>query len=104
MRLEEAHEVTGSVWVEFWALFTDPAHAMAELAMSMIWDIVIITLIYQLLIKRWLYPRWSKRLHQEIDTEHGVDHETGLPVSQQYGTASAGHVKVIFDAEDRSDG
>jgi len=94
MRLEDAHEAAGGLWAEFWALFTDPAHAMAELAMSMIWDIVIITLIYQLLIKRWLYPRWSKRLHQEIDTEHGVDHDAPFTGTR---TSGAGHVRVIYD-------
>jgi hypothetical protein len=93
MRLEDAHEVSGSVWEEFWALFTDPAHAMAEIAMSMVWDIIIITLIYQLLVKRWLYPRWSNRLHKEIDTEHGVDHDAPL-----IGTGTNGsHVRVIIN-------
>jgi hypothetical protein len=90
MRLEDVHEAAGSVWAEFWAVFTDPAHAMAEIAMSAIWDVFIITLIYQILIKRWLYPRWAKRLHKEIDTEHGIDHDATVA-----GNASAGHVRVI---------
>jgi hypothetical protein len=59
---------------EFWDVFTDPAHVMAEIASSMIWDIVIITLLYQLLFKRWILPRWSARIHKEIDNEHGVIH------------------------------
>lgn len=93
MRLEDAHEVQGSVWEEFWALFTDPAHAMAEIAMSMVWDIVIITLIYQLLVKRWLYPRWANRVHKELDEEHGVDHAAAT-----IGTGTNGsHVKVVYD-------
>jgi hypothetical protein len=93
MRLEDAHEAAGGLWAEFWALFTDPAHAMAELAMSVIWDVVIITLIYQLLIKRWLYPRWSNKVHHEIDAEHGVDHHAA---SQSTGWSN--HVRVTSPA------
>ena len=92
MRLEDAHEAAGGLWAEFWALFTDPAHAMTEIAMSIVWDVIVITLIYQILVKRWLYPRWLRRAHQEIDAEHGVDHD-----AQQVGTASAGHVKIVLN-------
>lgn len=96
MRLEDAHEATGGVLEEFWALFTDPAHAMTEVAMSIVWDLIIITLIYQLLVKRYLYPRWLKRAHQEIDEEHGVDHD-----SKHIGTGTNGsHVKVIYNDGD----
>jgi len=84
------------VWVEFWALFTDPAHAMTEIAMSIVWDVIVITLIYQLLVKRWLYPRWANRLHKELDAEHGIDHDDPHPAK----TASAGHVKIIYTGND----
>lgn len=97
MRFDEAHDAAGGLWAEFWALFTDPAHAMTEIAMSIVWDVIVITLIYQLLVKRWLYPRWANRLHKELDAEHGIDHETGQRITNTSGTATAGHVKVIYD-------
>lgn len=58
----------------FWAILTDPAHMMAELVSSAVWDLVVITLLYQLLWKRWIAPKWTARIHKEIDTEHGVIH------------------------------
>jgi hypothetical protein len=93
MRLEDAHEAAGSVWEEFWILFTDPAHAMTEIAMSIVWDVLILTVIYQLLVKRYLYPRWVNRVHSEIDEEHGVDHNAA-----HVGTGTNGsHVKVLIN-------
>lgn len=55
---------------EFWAVFTDPAHALSELASSIVIDGLFIFLIYQTLIKRVLLPKW----HKEIDEEHGIEH------------------------------
>jgi uncharacterized membrane-anchored protein len=94
MRLEDAHDAAGGLWAEFWALFTDPAHAMTEIAMSIVWDVIVITLIYQILVKRWLYPRWLRRAHQEIDAEHGVDHDALLTGTH---SAGAGHVKIVLN-------
>jgi len=94
MRLDEAHEAAGGFWPEFWTIFTDPAHVLSEVAMSAIWDIVIITLIYQLLIKRWLYPRWSNKVHHEIDSEHGVDHNFAVR-AREFESDFKNHVRVV---------
>lgn len=64
---------------EFWEVFTDPAHAMAELASSIVIDGLFIFLVYQTLIKKVLLPR----LHREYDEEHGIEH------------VDKSHVKVI---------
>lgn len=95
MRLAEEAHSEGESWVtEYWDLLIDPAHAMSEITMSILWDIVIITLLYQLLVKRVLYPRWVNRVHKEIDAEHGVDHDASV------GTGTNGsHVKVFYDQD-----
>lgn len=90
MRLEEAHGAAGSVWAEAWSIFTDPAHFMAELGFTLLIDGVVLFLIYQLLFKKILLPRWSTRIHKDIDIEHGVDHH-----APSNGSAFSNHVRVI---------
>ena len=45
-------------WQDFWSVFSDPAHALTEIAWSLIFDVVVVFLVYQTLIKRWLAPKW----------------------------------------------
>lgn len=65
----------GSLFQEFWAVFTDPAHALSELASAIIFDLVVIALLWGVLIKKVIIPRITKRVHAEIDREHGIDHD-----------------------------
>jgi hypothetical protein len=58
---------------EFWTVFTDPAHIMAEIASALVWDILIVLLLWPL-IRRWL-TRFAHKIHEEIDEAHGVEHD-----------------------------
>ncbi len=72
--MEHEHEHGASLWAEFWAVFTDPAHAMAEFASAIIFDLVVIALLWGVLIKKVIIPKITKKVHAEIDREHGIEH------------------------------
>lgn len=57
---------------EFWYVFTDPAHIMAEVMSSLVWDVLIVALLYPFVTRR--IRRLRHEIHQEIDEEHGVVH------------------------------
>lgn len=63
-----------SVWEEAWAIFTDPAHILPEIAWHLIMELVVITLLYGVLIKRVIIPRLRKDIHKEIDEAHDLKH------------------------------
>lgn len=72
----EAHEEE-SLLVEFWEVFTDPAHVLAEVSSALVIDGIIIAVLYPLLIK----PLWArfktnlvKDVHRDIDKAHGIEH------------------------------
>lgn len=71
---EHLHEHGDSLLQEFWALFTDPAHALAELASAIVFDLVVIALVWGVLIKKVIIPKITKKVHAEIDREHGIEH------------------------------
>lgn len=63
-----------SVLEEAWAIFTDPSHVIAELGWTIVQDLIIIGLLYNVVFKRFIVPRLKKQLHDEIDKEHGITH------------------------------
>lgn len=65
---------------DFMALATDPAHIAFEFVFSLIFDFVIITLLYGIVIKKFLIPRLRKSIHEELDKEHGVEHPKDSPL------------------------
>ena len=70
------HVSGGDFWEEFWGIATDPAHLMFELVFSIFFDVLIVSVIYGILIKKFLIPKLRKDIHKEIDREHGFgDHE-----------------------------
>ena len=60
-------------WSEFSSLATDPAHILFELVFSLIFDVLIISFIYGVLIKKIIIPKLRRDIHKEIDTEHGYE-------------------------------
>lgn len=73
---EHAHEHAGSdFWTEFIALLTDPAHLAFEFVFSIVFDFLIVTIIYGVIVKKVIIPRLRKSIHEEIDREHGMDHK-----------------------------
>lgn len=57
-----------------WSLITDPAHAIAELFFNVL-DNLIIVPVTVYLYKKFAEPVMRRRIHQEIDSEHGIDHD-----------------------------
>jgi uncharacterized membrane protein len=73
--MEDEHGHEGeTLWEEFWHIFTDPAHVLSEIAWHLIIELVIITLIYGIVIKKIIIPKLRKDIHKEIDKEHGYKH------------------------------
>lgn len=68
--MEHGHEGM-SILEEAWSVFSDPAHIMAEIGWNIIFDLLIITLGYGIIIKKIVLPK----IHKYIDDKHGVEHE-----------------------------
>ena len=71
----EGHEHSADFWTEVWSITLDPAHMVAELVSAVIIDVVVIYLMYNLVFKKYILPKWRNRLHAEIDAEHGYEHD-----------------------------
>lgn len=67
-----AHSHEGADFMtEFGELLSSPAHWAFELLFSVLFDLIVISLIYGIVIKKVIIPRLKKSLHDEIDKEHG---------------------------------
>ena len=76
---EVGHAVSGGFWDEVWGIALDPAHIMAELIWTLVFDVIIIALMYNILFKQIILPRLRRNLreeiHHDIDLEHGITPE-----------------------------
>ena len=61
-------------WTDFASIATDPAHLLFEFLFSIVFDFIIVTILYGVVIRKILIPRLKKSLHDELDAEHGVEH------------------------------
>jgi hypothetical protein len=59
----------------WWDIATDPNHIIAELFWTVIFDGIVIALLYNVVFKKWILPRLRRDIHTEIDQEHGISHE-----------------------------
>jgi len=59
----------------WWEIFSDLNHIKAELGWTLVQDVIIIGLLYNIVFKRLLVPRLKRQLHEEIDREHGITHD-----------------------------
>ena len=66
-----AHEGE-SFWDEFAAVAFDPAHILAEFLFTIVFDFLIITLIWGIIFKKFILPKMKKQIHDELDEEHGI--------------------------------
>lgn len=57
---------------EFSELLSSPAHWAFELLFSVLFDLIVISLGYGIVIKKIIIPRLKKSIHEEIDREHGI--------------------------------
>lgn len=55
---------------------TDPAHIIAELIFTFTIDFLIIALLWGVVFKKLLLPALTKKVHEEIDIEHGYSHDS----------------------------
>lgn len=78
---EHTHVESGSgdFLVELGHLLTNPAHLAFEFIFSIVFDLVIVTLLYGIVIRKVIIPRLKRTLHEEIDREHGVEHKEPEP-------------------------
>ncbi len=72
--LTSEHGHSENFWEDFIAIATDPAHLAFEFVFSIFFDLIIITLVYGVIVKKYVIPRLRKQIHKEIDAEHGIEH------------------------------
>lgn len=60
-----------NLWCDIIQTTTDPAHIAAELIFNIVFDGLILFLLWGKIIK----PRLMKQVHTELDAEHGITHE-----------------------------
>jgi hypothetical protein len=78
---------TGNIWQDFLTVAFDPAHILAELFFTIVFDGVIIALLYGVVFKRFILPRLRRDIHRQIDAEHGVGHD------DEHGSALHEHTR-----------
>jgi len=59
----------------WWSIFTDPNHIVAELMWTVIQDVIIGWLLYRVVFKKFILPKITHKVHNEIDTAHGYNHK-----------------------------
>lgn len=59
----------------WWDIFTDPSHIAAEIGWTIVQDALILGLLYGFVFKKCILPRLTKKIHEDIDKEHGITHE-----------------------------
>lgn len=67
-----AHE--GGMWERYMSLLTDPAHILFEITISILFDVIIVYLGYQLIVKKLIIPKLRRDIHRELDAEHHIEH------------------------------
>jgi hypothetical protein len=60
--------MTNETW---WSIFTDPHHIIAELAWTLIQDVIFGFVLYKMVWKKIVYPK----LHAKFDKDHGLEHD-----------------------------
>lgn len=63
-----------SVWQEAFELITDPAHAITEMFYNVVFELILIAISF-FLYNKFQVPRIRKKIHKEIDTAHGINHD-----------------------------
>lgn len=64
-----------SLWQEYVSITLDPAHIGAELTFTLLFDLLIVSLLWGLIFKKMILPRIKRDVHAEIDREHGYKHK-----------------------------
>ena len=67
------HGAGSGFWNEYVGLLGDGPHWLFELTSNIIFDIILGTIIWGFVIKKVIIPRLEKRIHKDIDEEHGIE-------------------------------
>ncbi len=51
----------------------DPNHIIAELLFTIVFDGLVVALLWGIVFKRMILPRLRRDIHKEIDEQHGID-------------------------------
>lgn len=62
-----------SLFQDTLGVLTDPAHIIAEIVISIAFEILQFVVIYYFW-KKILKPRFFAQVHAEVDAEHGIEH------------------------------
>lgn len=73
MFLAEAGVNCTNLWCDYVSTQFDPAHLLSELGFTIIFDLILIWLVWGKLIKPYLRRQFEKQ-HEELDQEHGIVH------------------------------
>jgi hypothetical protein len=60
---------------EYFHLITDPAHGLAEITYTLVFDVLVVGLIWGVFFNKFLLPKIKRDIHKEIDTSHGYSHD-----------------------------
>ena len=82
----------------FVEIATDPAHILAELVFTLVFDLVIIAFIWGVIFKKLLLPFITKKVHEEIDVEHGYSHDSP-PVVPAYSNFKPQELRYVMKAK-----
>jgi hypothetical protein len=73
--LTEIHEHAGEgFWDEVLHVTLDPAHIIAEIIFTIVFDGIIIALFYNVIFKKFILPKLRRDIHKDIDEAHGTEH------------------------------
>lgn len=71
MILADAAAPNCNLWCDYVATQFDPAHLLSELGFTIVFDFILLWLVWGKILK----PRIMKQVHKELDAEHGITHE-----------------------------
>jgi ABC-type nickel/cobalt efflux system permease component RcnA len=71
--LAEAGTACTSLWCDYLSTQFDPAHLLSELGFTIIFDLILVWLVWGKLIKPYLDKRVNQA-HTDFDTDHGITH------------------------------
>ena len=72
----EVHDHEGlGFWAEVWAVTTDPAHIIAELIFTIIFDGLFVAFLYGVVFRKFILPKLRRDIHKDIDEAHGESHD-----------------------------
>lgn len=66
---------SGNLWQDFLSVAFDPAHILAELFFTIVFDGLVLAVLYQIVFKQLILPRLRRDIHRQIDEEHGLGHD-----------------------------